>query len=66
MTIEQVKAELPLILGRLNGRCIACKVTGRERPFALVAPLKDPGRKVKVCWQTVANCATNARPIYLD
>lgn len=66
MTIEQAKAELPMILGKLNGVTIACKVSGRERPFALVAPWKDPGRKVEVCWQTVANCATNARPIYLD
>jgi hypothetical protein len=75
MTVEEVKAELPNVLGTWQGKKWTCRVSGRKNKFATVSPWTRPehgrlktiiGPCFEVAWETVAYCVNHVVPITLD
>lgn len=73
-TPEQVKAELPNVLGKRGNQTYTLRVTGRMLPFAcvyvcakvegnLVKPLMGPC--FEVAWETLAHSLNTGRPIII-
>ena len=75
MTTEEIKTELPNVLGTWQGKKWTCRISGRLNKFATVSPWYRPehghlkaiiGPCFDVAWETVAHCVNQVTPIQLD
>lgn len=60
-TVERVKAELPYVWVRVNGRVHSGQLIGRRNNYA-VARIEG-AQIIEVAWATIAHCLNTNRPI---
>lgn len=60
-TIDRVKAELPTVTVRVDGKTKNARVTGGKLEFPLVR--WEEANAVEVAWVTIVNCLNAGRPI---
>ena len=74
MDIQQIKDELPMVMGKYNGELYWCRVSGRKNKFATVSPYQ-PIRQIRtiigplfhVSWQAIERSINNDnQPIILS